>query len=193
MPKRPKKTLAKLALCTLVLSTPAAAQSLGDAARKERDRRDRIERTRAPSRTLTDEDLASNKGTLANSTETAPAPPEDGEDGEASVGEAFPVPTSLRLPEGPQTANGEEYWRGRVAQARGRIAEARMRHESLQRQIRFGQPELHDRNGQRVIYSIHQMKQRADAAEAELRSAEAALEDLFVEARRAGALPGWLR
>jgi len=37
------------------------------------------------------------------------------------------------------------------------------------------------------------MKDKADAAEAELRAAEKALEDLFEDARHAGALPGWPR
>lgn len=174
-------------LCMLVLSAPAGAQSLGDVARKERERRDKLGQTEAPSRTVTDEDLASNKGTLANDPRAAPAQTREGEDKEASDRERRPV-TDTTPP-----ANGEDYWRGRVAEARGRVEEARQRHDSLQLQIRIGQPAQYDANGGRVMYSLHQMKERADAVEAELRAAETALEDLYQEARRAGALPGWLR
>ena len=59
--------------------------------------------------------------------------------------------------------------------------------------IRLGQPAKYDENGRRVIYSIHQMKAMADEAAAEIRQAQEALDDLLDEARRAGALPGWLR
>jgi hypothetical protein len=37
------------------------------------------------------------------------------------------------------------------------------------------------------------LKTMADKAQLELESAQKALEDLLEEARRAGALPGWLR
>ena len=59
--------------------------------------------------------------------------------------------------------------------------------------IRFGQPAEYDANGGRVIYSIHSMKEMADAAAAELALAQTALENVFEEGRRSGALPGWLR
>ena len=59
--------------------------------------------------------------------------------------------------------------------------------------IRFGQTGSYDTNGRRVIYSIHQMKAIADAAAAELAAAQAALEGVLEEGRRAGAQPGWLR
>jgi hypothetical protein len=44
-----------------------------------------------------------------------------------------------------------------------------------------------------VIDSIYQMKEKADAADVELQAARKALEDQYDAARRARALPGWLR
>jgi hypothetical protein len=43
------------------------------------------------------------------------------------------------------------------------------------------------------MYSARQLKQMADRAQAELAEAQKALDDLLEQARRAGALPGWLR
>jgi len=59
--------------------------------------------------------------------------------------------------------------------------------------IRIGQPAMYDENGKRVIYSMQRMKSMADEAQAELEAAKQALDALLDEARRAGALPGWLR
>ena len=52
---------------------------------------------------------------------------------------------------------------------------------------------MHDANGKRVIYSIHQMKAMADASAAQLVAAQSALDKVIDEGRRAGAQPGWLR
>ena len=56
----------KLALALVLLPGLAGAQSLGDAARKEKDRRKRLEESGVKPRELTDKDLRSGKGTLAN-------------------------------------------------------------------------------------------------------------------------------
>lgn len=181
-----------VALVSLVaLPSLAAGQSLGDAAKKERDRRDKLRQSGAGARTITGDDLAANKGALANDPKQPPA----GGDGEASKqaqratasgpGEAGPDATASK--------SAEEYWRGRVTAARARVAAAERRNDAFQRMIRFGQPAGYDENGRRVIYSMQQMKAMADAAAAELTSARAALEGVLEEGRRSGALPGWLR
>jgi hypothetical protein len=59
--------------------------------------------------------------------------------------------------------------------------------------IRIGQPARYDANGRRVMYSIHQLKQMADVAAAELASAQTALENVLEEGRRSSIPPGWLR
>jgi len=180
----------------LALAGLAGAQSLGDAARKERERRDKVRETQPSARTLTDDDLASTKGALANDPEAAPPQTTEAEEGgESSASGGPPTSRGLRqaVPDAVPPAGGEEHWRARAAQARGRIAEAQRRNEAFQRMIRFGQPARYDETGRRVIFSVERMKEKADAAEAELRAAEKALEDLLEEGRKAGALPGWLR
>jgi hypothetical protein len=180
-------------ICLAVLASPVAGQSLGDAAKKERDRRDKLRAAGASARTLTEQDLATTEGRLANNPKEETA---SGENGEASKG-AGRATTSAPLPRTVPAAvpsrNGEEYWRRRAAEARGRVAEAQRRNDDLDIMIRFGQPAAYDGNGGRVIYSIHQMKAMADAAAAQLASAQAALDGVLEEGRRSGALPGWLR
>lgn len=181
----------------LALAQLAGAQSLGDAARKEGERREGLRKAGASARTLTDADLASTKAAAANDTSASEGDSAENPDEPepASAQESRPVSrtSSQAGSEAVAPARGEGYWRGRVTEARVRIAAARRRYDSLQRMIAIGQPAQYNKNGQRVIYSIYQMKEIADAAEAELRAAEKALEDLYDEARHAGALPGWLR
>jgi hypothetical protein len=179
-----------LALCLLALPTLVLGQSLGDVARKERDRREKAGKTGVATRTLSEADLATTKGQLANDPGAADpaAAEEEGESPRRSEAARSSVAAE------PSTAPSQEaYWRERAGQARSRVAAADRRYNTLQRMIQYGQPLMYDKNGRRVIYSVHTMKSRADEAEAELRAAEKALEELADEARRAGALPGWLR
>jgi hypothetical protein len=172
----------------LVLALPALAlgQSLGEAAKKERERRDKLRQGGAGARTLTEDDLATTKGALANDPKAkAPesAAPEKGGRASGTSGEGA----------GDSSKSGEEYWRGRARAARGRVADAQRRCDAFQRMIRLGQPASFDENGRRVIYSVQQLKTMADAADSELLAAQAALEATLEEGRRAGAQPGWLR
>jgi hypothetical protein len=173
-----------------ILPALAGGQSLGEAAKKERDRRDKLRQAGVTTRTLTQEDVAATKGRLANDPNEQPAANE----GETVKKADRPVASVIETaPEDAPYGTGEEYWRGRVASARARVASAQRRHDAIQAFIRLGQPAAYDENGKRVIYSIYQLKAKADAAAAELASAQNALESVLEEGRRSGALPGWLR
>jgi hypothetical protein len=179
-----------LALCLLAFPALLLGQSLGDAARKERERRDKGGKTRPASHALTEDDLATTRGRLANE----PGTPQPGAAEETQESPAAaPTPTPRVVHEPSALPGQEAYWRERARRARERLALADLRYKTLQRMIRFGQPLMYDANGRRVIYSNPAMKARADEVEAELRAAEKALEDLADEARHAGALAGWLR
>jgi len=177
----------------LALPALAGAQSLGDVARKERERREKVRETQPSAKTLTDEDLASHKGAIANDSEAPAEETAEGEGGEPARPTANEPPPHGAGREAAPPARGEDYWRGRLAEARIRVARAQQHYDFLQLQIGIGQPVRLDENGRRVMYSIYQMKEKADAAEVELRAAEKALEDLLEEGRKAGAQPGWLR
>ena len=180
---------AALALLAM-LPAVAGAQALGEAAKKERERRDKLRQAGVSTKTLTQDDVANSKGQLANdpneAAATEDAPP--ARDPEAAA--SGPV-SAVREPTSP--TRGEDYWRGRVEAARGRLAQAQARHDAMQAVVRLGQPASYDKNGKRVMYSIHQLKVMADAAAAALAAAQKALDDTLEQARRSGALPGWLR
>jgi hypothetical protein len=177
----------------VVVPALAAGQSLGEAARKEQKRRDGLRQKGVHSRPLTEEDLATTKGTVANEPTQGAAASPDGEAAPANDGAAAPGTSLLEVMGDASSQSGEAYWRGRAARTRARIREAERRHEALQLMIRFGQPAMYDENGKRVMYSVHQLKGKADQAAADLAAARQALEDLLEEGRRAGALPGWFR
>lgn len=172
-----------------------SGQSLGDAARKERERREGLKKAGTASRTVTEEDLATTKGAVANASATEPEPGEAEAEGKPQPATTV-RPFSRALTEtgsgAPAPAGGEAYWRGRVATARARIEEARRAYQSFQRKL-DGRESAPSENGQEMVWDVHKLKAVGDAAEAELKAAEKALEDLLEEARHAGALPGWLR
>jgi hypothetical protein len=171
------------ALCLLLVLTPSltGGQSLGDAAKKERERREKMRQAGGVAAPTVDADsLAANRGSLANDT-SRPA---------STVAE---TPRPATIPPAAGAGGTETYWRSRAAAARRRVDEAQRRVDAFDRVIRFGQSGEYDANGRRVIYSQQQLKQMADEAGEELAAARAAFERLEEDGRRAGALPGWLR
>jgi hypothetical protein len=183
-------------MCALALPALAGGQSLGDAAKKEQARREKLREAGASAKTFTEGDLATTKGRLAND----PNEPTPEAKAKEPAGETTQRPGAsstsgfLKVaPEDGQDTSGEGYWRGRVAEARARLAQAQRHYDDLQRMIRIGQPAQYDANGKRRLYSIYQMKAMADAAAADLAAAQTALENVLEDGRRSGALPGWLR
>ena len=176
----------------MALPAVASGQSLGDAAKKERERRAKLREAGTSARTVTEDDLATTKGKLANDPKAKTATSEASES--ATRDQGTTVERRQVRPQADPSRNLEEYWRGRVAAARARVAAAEQRSRALEAMIRFGQPAEDDAtNPTRVIHSIYRMKEAADAAAAELAAAQANLESVLDEGRRAGALPGWLR
>jgi len=159
---------------------------LGEAARQEREQR---KKTTTEVKVVTEDELASNKGQLANDPGVAdPGPPPETRVAARPFEAEVPGIDILTA-----SMSAEEFWRTQARRARNRLALAKRRYKAIERQIRIGQPAVYDQNGRRVINSVHAMKAWADEGEAEVRAAEKALADLREEARRAGALPGWLR
>jgi hypothetical protein len=128
---------------------------------------------RAPRRVYTNEDLARVSGRR-------------GETGVESRPAAAPPPESPAA--GRAEGRGESYWRGEAARVRQRVepwrdAAADLRAEIAVRQAAPGVRPYSDPR-------VRAWQRRLEALEARIRDAE----DRFEErARRAGALPGWLR
>ncbi|MFQ5789177.1 MAG: hypothetical protein ACE5JI_01750 [Acidobacteriota bacterium] len=141
------------------------AQSLTEVAKKEQERRKRIEARPAP--TYTNHDLRGLSGTLPSALPTEPdesqlAEEEIGSTEDAGEGEEDPTRT-------------EAYWRGRLAAIDQRIADI---------EGRLNRPGF-DQDPRNMLRRIRLERELAEA-----RSERRALTD---EARRKGVPPGWLR
>ncbi len=129
---------------------------------------------RASARVYTNEDLARVSGRRGET---------GGESGPATA-----APADSAAVAGPPEGRGEPYWRGEAARVRQRVepwrdAAADLRAEIAARQAAPGVRPYTDPK-------VRAWQRRLEALEARIRDAE----DRFEErARRAGALPGWLR
>ncbi len=183
---------------TLVWSVAAvaAAQGLGDAAKKERARR-----ATAPSKEpakvyVIDGSTSSDKKTASAESGSASKEASTAEDAPASLG-------PLRGGATDSSGRNESYWRGRYASAQRAIDAADQRVKALEVEVGRHGPivpgpdvgcytagcdgsAMWIQEGQAAL-------RRLEAAKAQAASARKAMDDLQEEGRRAGALPGWLR
>jgi hypothetical protein len=155
-----------LALLCAGLTGVAQGQSLGDAARRQQEKK----KPASPAPAYTADDLESprgkGRGTVSELPMAAPA--------------ASPSPSPSAEPE-PDRARLEREWRARFARARARIAEADARAYEDRIEVVF------------VSGIPVQQRVRVKVETDELREAKKALQDLEEELRRSGGLPGWGR
>ncbi|MFQ5789474.1 MAG: hypothetical protein ACE5JI_03270 [Acidobacteriota bacterium] len=187
-------------LIGILLLVPAigAGQSLGEVARKEKERRQKNREKDAPVRVIDEAELA----TLESATsENRPGQPDEGagsENPESSeraidAGTSEPSLAERREAEASKRRHAEAEWRGRASQARERLQKARERYEFLNGLHLSGGEYYVDENNRPVITSLRQLRQMIATAKAELEAANRAYEELVEEARRVGVPPGWLR
>jgi hypothetical protein len=170
----------------LVFLLPAAvpAQGLGDAAGRERQRREK--KPAAPAKVFTNEDLSDGEVADADATESdadAGDTVEEDDDGPPAlvkVGAADPLREQLDR-EREERELAEREWRARFAEARARVreAEARCWREVVRTEFYQGIPV--------------QMKMQEFVESEEFRQARQDLADLEEEFRRSGHPPGWAR
>ena len=188
----------------LTLAVPVCAQSLGDLAKKEQERR----KSAPPAtKTYTNEDLKklppsaddnikptdkAKADDAAKAGDTAkpgdPAKPAD----PAKPGEVKPDPASP-----PEAAKDEKYWRGRISAAKDDIAKSEAFREALQSQINGLTADFSARDDPNQRAKIADARQKAIAQLADVTEAITkgikSIADIEEEARRAGVPPGWLR
>jgi hypothetical protein len=182
---RPRFVLVGAVAGALALPGLAAAQGLGDASKKEKQRR--ATPTAAPAKTYTQEQLLE----LPPVANEGASPPES-----VSPVVITPMPrpaaTTTRDEETSRAAD-EERWRARVAEARAAADRTRRAHETLAGMTLVPGYVYADENGRTVIGSIEELQKLTASAKARRDAAEKALEDLLEQARRANVPPGWLR
>jgi len=170
-----KKALLVLAV---LLPAPLAAQGLGDAAAKEKQKRER-QAKQAPVKVITDADLStrvppSDQGDEGSSDPSSRvAPSQAGDEGSAKADPLEKERQERKLLEAE--------WRVRFANAREQVAvaEANSWHEVVRTEFVAGIPV--------------QMRVKEQIETAELKQARQALADLEEKFRRTGLPPGWAR
>jgi hypothetical protein len=152
----------------LLAAGAAPAQSLGDAARRERERRARGRQSGV--QTFTDDDLRSRRPKDAPATDASPAPSPS----------PTPAPAGSE-DEGARRRRLEQEWRSRFTAARANVARAEA--GAWRRVI-----ETDYVHGIPVQQWVRKFEETA-----ELRQARGALADLEEEFRRTGLPAGWAR
>lgn len=193
-----------LTLFTLLLfASFGAAQSLGDVARKERERREKNKKDGAKILQFDEKEVFGDDGEPEDSAETdtegvdeaAPAAPDVSDaELEAVASQASQDPAARRRDtEAEDRRFQEAEWRAKFAQARKRVTNAEQRRRTLG-ELHLAQGEYYvDENNNVVIESLDHLRQLVREADAEIVAAKQALDDLTREARRSGVPPGWLR
>jgi hypothetical protein len=188
-----------LALLTLVaLPSVGLAQSLGDAARQEAERRKKAQSEGRGAAAVIDERAleeanAARPDAPVSASPAAPQPEARTvvrEEGGAAV---KPTAVDDLERERSQRAKDEQMWRERAASANARVEKARARYEAVKdATLAPGQVGV-DRRGRVVVRSPEHLQRLVAQAKDELAAAEKAVEDLVESARRAGVPAGWLR
>jgi hypothetical protein len=180
----------------LTLAVPVHAQSLGELAKREQERRKTLP---PPAKTYTNEDLKK-------------LPPPAGGDAATAAGDKAPAktdpnakpgaaakPTEVK-PDGtlaPDPAKDEKYWHDRMAAAREDVRQNEAFHDALQSRINALSADFAGRDDpfQRAKISDDRQKALAELARVTLAidTGHKLIADIEEEARKTGVPPGWLR
>ena len=196
---------ASLLLVCLSLPLVCAGQSLGNVAKKERERRDKNKKEGVAAREFSEEEVFGEKeeekaseGEAGEETEPSDGPSiEANEADEAAVipgvdknlqddGDRFEQ-------ESRERKRGEAEWRSRASSARARIADARKAVQFFEELFLPPNGRYVDVNGNTVIESVDHLQRLTREAKEELAAAELDWKQIQDEARRTGVPPGWLR
>jgi hypothetical protein len=175
-----------------LFSGVAAAQSLGDVARKEEERRKSVKST---GKVYTNEDLRRYQGGPVPVPQPADSTPGAGGAAQptaAAQKEGVPAPPDETVEE-----KGEAYWRKLITDAREQLRRSQGFLEAMQTRVNALTNDFYARDdpAQRAVIwtqrteALEEMK-RLEGEIAEQKKAVAAIQE---DARRAGVPPGWLR
>ena len=183
-------------------ATGAFAQSLGDVARREAERRKTV---KAPGKVYTNDVLKAEPlpsaspaapGTPAGAgSPAAPAPPAAGSGTKPGAG----APPAGAPPAGsaPQAATDEKGWRARVQASREALSRAQLFADALQSRVNGLSADFTARDdpAQRSAVAADRQKSldELERVKKEIQTHTKALADIQEEGRRAGVPAGWLR
>jgi hypothetical protein len=190
-----------LLVFALLLTGAASAQSLGAAARRERERREKNKKQGVAVREYSETDIFGEEEDEGEETEAEVF-------GEASADDvsesSSPLGSRIDIDLASEEANShdaesrdrkvqEAEWRTRFQEARQRVALAREQKRILDGVHHVEGMKLVDDNGNVIVETLDQLRALVAEASRELIDAEKAAADLEEQARRAGVPPGWRR
>jgi hypothetical protein len=178
-------------LFAFITASYAEDSPLVKAAKKEKERREKTEARK----TLTNQDVEEIRkkqpvsGIETSATET---------EASTETAEATTSTASTEKKEKVDPSQTEEYWRGRKQDVDARVQDAQSRVEQIQSEINSLTAAFYaegDGVAQRPLIESERIERikELEAARQALNDAKAEAEGLEDEARKAGALPGWLR
>jgi hypothetical protein len=192
-------TIARLILAPVLLLAAVAvqAQTLGDVARKEEERRKTV---KAPAKVYTNDNLR-------NVDPPAPSPVVPSSLAGQAAGSAAPPAAPAPSDAAAQAAPGagtpeagvrdEKYWRGRIDAARAALTRSETFVEALQSRVNALSADFVNRDdpAQRNVIAADRQKALAelDRVKQEIAQHQKAIAAAQEEGRRAGAPAGWLR
>jgi hypothetical protein len=196
------KVAVAVVLGALTLPIICHAESLGDVAKREAERRKKVEETgKGSSPVVGETELRENKGTIANHSGAAPAVPADSPSvsSTSSSTQSSSSHSDRTTPKGASLdahsgSEDEQNWRQRTAEAHATIEAARAEYNDAltKPKVPVGYVVV-DENGKIEMDAVEANQRALQKAKAQLDAAEAALTRFEEEARRAGVPPGWLR
>jgi hypothetical protein len=194
-----RRTSIPSAIVTLLLlgATAAAAQSLGDVAKQEEERRKSV---RTAGKTYTNDNLRTEPAP------SAPAPAAQTQPAQPAVPASPPAPgaqtpeaqTPAGQPPAPApAAQTEADWRKRIATAREAVSRAQIFAEALQSRINALSTDFVNRDdpAQRDVIAAERQKalSELDRVKQEILQHQKEITAIQEEARRAGVPAGWVR
>ncbi len=181
--------LLSLGFFTATLAASYAQESLADLAKREEERREEVQN----SRIITSADVAKYRRGTPES-DSLPVPPETPERPESESAKR----AESADPDEPTDFEGrpESYWRKTMAEARQKVKNLENEANVIVLRIAELQNKFYSMddgfNRETVQRDVQKSYYEQDLNKANLEKARAALQDLENEARKSGALPGWL-
>lgn len=192
-----KRVLVFTAALALALVSAGFSQSLADLAKKEKERRAKMQ---AEGKIITDANTSKYKGgavSTAEAPEPATAPP--GED-KSSAPSAGGAATGTQKPvDEPTDFEGrpESFWRQTMSDAQARVTGLENQANVLTLTLTDLQNRFYRESDgfkqQQIQRDIQKAIYEQDLNKQELAKARQQLQELETEARKSGALPGWLK
>jgi hypothetical protein len=191
----------------LLVPALALAQSLGEAARKEAERRKQSQASGKATKVVGQEDLEAARDKRVRETgreapasspsAPSPAPSPAADSGASPDASASPADESDRASEldreRENRAAEEARWRQRAAQAIARLDHAQRVYDAVKGHRLVPGEYLVDSQGKAIATSPEELQRIVAQAQEEYEAAQKAYDDLIEAARREGVPPGWLR